>query len=566
LIDAERIVSLAGSQPEAAREAGKGSIVRLRRDEDGWRVDEVLAPRKSALARMYAIAGEHGLDPTFPPEVEDEVDALKAHPGIDDPALEDLTHLPFVTIDGPGTRDLDQAAYLERQGEGFVVWYALADPAHCVTVGTALFAEALRRGASYYLPGFAVPMLPRALSEDMVSLEQGRDRRAVVFRMVLDTEGSCTETTIRRARVRSRAQLTFGQVERFLHDPERHPLPVPEAATSMALLPEIGEARLRDAAEREVVHYRRTETELTLDETGTLKFVVELGARGEVEQYNAQLSLLCNIEGARFLQRSSQSELVQPIYRVHPSPRPERLGELEDLLEALCRRRGLDPSRWTWHRDGGQSLADFLAQLPREGREGRIAQAIHRQAVLVNLRSSFSPEPARHYGVGAEVYARFSAPMREIVGVFLHKEVFERLTGRDSGSDDEALRAQIVDKANEAKALQKQITREANRYAIDQLFEADRRHPVDQRPWRDGTLMGLNRRKVHVLLDDPKIDVKLYLDYLTELASGPVTISDDGAELDLGQAACRIGDQVRVQVRERDAGQDRWILALQPAP
>ncbi|HHH29464.1 MAG TPA: RNB domain-containing ribonuclease [Polyangiaceae bacterium] len=562
VIDRDREIDLASSQPKRATEAGIGSIIRVRRDADGWRVDEILAPPKSALAHMYAIAGEHGLDPTFPQAVEDEVERLKMQPGIDDPALEDLTHLPFVTIDGPGTRDLDQAAYLERDGDGFVVWYALADPAHCVTVGSALFDEALRRGASYYLPGFAVPMLPRALSEDIVSLEPEQDRRAVVFRMALDAEGSCAKTEILRARVRSRAQLTFGQVERFLRDPEGHPLPVPEAAKSVALLPAIGQARLRDAAEREVVHYRRTETELRLDEAGTLKFVVELGRRGEVEQYNAQLSLLCNVEGARFLRAHADSELVQPIYRVHPSPRPKRLEELEELLEALCKRRDLDASRWTWRRDSGQSLADFLAQLPHEGPEGRLAQAIHRQAVLVNLRSTFSPEPARHHGVGAEVYARFSAPMREIVGIFLHKEVFERLSGVPSEGDDDALRSEIVNKANEAKTLQKQITREANRYAIDQLFEADRRHPLEKRPWRTGTLMGLSRGKVHVLLDDPRIDIKLYVQHLARIVGAPVTITDDGAELALGDDHCRIGDAVRVQVRERDKGRDRWMIAL----
>ena len=397
-----------------------------------------------------------------------------------------------------------------------------------------------------------------------MSLEPNENRRAVVFRMTLDAEGGCSRTQILRARIRSRAQLTFGEVDRFLHDPKRHPLPVPEASESITLLPAIGQARLRDAAERGVVHYRRTESELKLDEAGTLKFVIELGRRGQVEQYNAQLSLLCNVEGARFLQQSANSELVQPIYRVHPSPRPKRLDELERLLEALCRRHGLETSRWTWRRKSGQSLADFLAQLPDDGAQGRIARAIHRQAVIVNLRSTFSPDPARHHGVGAEVYARFSAPMREIVGVFLHKEAFERMNGTAAGNDDDALRAKIVDKANEAKSLQKQITRAANRYAIDQLFEADRRHPRDERPWRSGTLMGLSRGKVHVLLDEPQIDIKLYVQHLEQLVDGPVTISDDGTELELGSARCRLGDVVRVQVRERDEGRDRWMIALEP--
>src|SRR5690349_21087678 len=108
--------------------------------------------------------GEH-LDPGFAPEVEAEAAALVASPGLDDPALTDLEAVPFVTVDGPGTRDLDQALYLERDGDGYLVRYAIADAAYFVKPGSRLFAEALRRGTSYYLPGLSVPMLPRSLSE-----------------------------------------------------------------------------------------------------------------------------------------------------------------------------------------------------------------------------------------------------------------------------------------------------------------------------------------------------------------------------------------------------------------
>lgn len=48
---------------------------------------------------------------------------------------------------------------------------------------------------------------------------------------------------------------------------------------------------------------------------------------------------------------------------------------------------------------------------------------------MVNLRSEYSMEPGPHVGVAAEPYARFSAPRRGMVGVFLHKEAVELLTG-----------------------------------------------------------------------------------------------------------------------------------------
>ena len=562
-------VTLAKGQPRHAEEAPSGSIVRVRRDEDGYRVDEVLAERGSPLAKMYAIAAENHVDPVFPPAVEAEVEALLADPGIDDPSLVDHTSLPFVTIDGPGTRDLDQAVFLERHGDGWLVWYALADPSWCVRPGSALFDEALRRGASYYLPGLAIPMLPRPLSEGVVSLNAEQDRRAVVFRMVVARDGRCLETDILRARVRSRAQLTFAEVQSFLDDPRKNPLSAREAEESIALLPEVGEARLEDAAGREVAHYRRSETEVKLEGGIHGRFVIDLGMRSQVERYNEQLSLLCNVEGALFLKRGDRpDDQVQPIYRVHPKPAPERIEELETMIDALCRRHDLDRDRWCWRRGGKLSLARFLDELPKEGAQGRIAQAIHRQAVLTNVRSLFSEEPAGHHGVGAEVYARFSAPMREVVGVFLHKETFEQLgqppAPRPAGSpDDDTLRQLIVDKANESKELQKRLTKEANRVVLDDLFEADRRMKREQRPERRGTVMGMSRGKVHVMLDEPTIEVKLYREHLEEQLGGEVLLSEDGAQLERGgQVVLRVGDAVTVRVHDRDSRRDRWALTL----
>ena len=80
-----------------------------------------------------------------------EADHWLANPGHDDPTLDDLTALPFVTIDNPDSRDLDQALYIEETADGYRLRYALADAAYYVRPGSALFDEALQRGAIFYL-------------------------------------------------------------------------------------------------------------------------------------------------------------------------------------------------------------------------------------------------------------------------------------------------------------------------------------------------------------------------------------------------------------------------------
>ena len=54
--------------------------------------------------------------------------------------------MPFLTIDPPGSMDLDQALHIERDGDGYRVRYAIADVPAFVQPGGAVDAETRRRG------------------------------------------------------------------------------------------------------------------------------------------------------------------------------------------------------------------------------------------------------------------------------------------------------------------------------------------------------------------------------------------------------------------------------------
>lgn len=505
-------------------------------------------------ARLRAAAARSGVPLDYPPEVLREAEELLAAPGIDDPSLLDLTALPFVTIDGPTSRDLDQALHIERDGDGYCFRYAIADAAHYVKPDSALFEECLARGASYYVPGQSFPMLPRALSEGIVSLNPGVDRRALVFVMHLDAAGGVLRTDLVRARVRSAAKLSFPAVQSFL-DGDGAYAGAPYAE-SLRLLPIVGRLREDDAALRQVVRYRRTELSVKLGDEG-LSFVVLEGIRHEVERWNEHLSLLCNAAGGAFLRDANRAE-IQPIYRVHPAPDPDRVAALEAMIAAVVELHALPPS-FLWRAGVAPGLSDYIAHLPTDGPRARIAAAIQRQAILVNVRSSYSTEPGLHHGVGVEPYARFSAPMREIVGVFVHKEAIEKLEGR--GSIDHALRARVVDSANRARDVQRRLNDAANRMVLDQIFSEDLQRPRSDRPLHVGTVVGLAPGKVHVLLDAPTIDVKLYMGDVGKGLGGFLVLGHAGAALlKDGKRALTLGDAIKVRVEGRDEARDRWIL------
>ena len=515
----------------------------------------------SATDNVRRIAEEAGLSLEFPEQVREEAERWVRSPNIDDTDLSDLRHVPFVTVDGTDTRDLDQALWIEREGPGYVVDYAIADASWFVRPGHPLWDEALKRGSSYYLPGLMIPMLPRTLSEGVVSLNPGVDRRALVFRMRVDQQGECTGTRLLRVRIHSHAKLSFDEVQGF-YDTKEHPLSTEPYAESLRLLREVGELRMTRADERGVVRFRRTEVGVTLSKQHQFVAVREL--RLPVERYNEQISLLCNVEGARFLREGdTPGDDVDPIYRTHEGPDEERLSAFERLVRSFVESRNLPPKPWAWDRHDARSLSEYLSLLPSSGAEQRLALAIHRQALFVSGRSAYSAEPAAHFGVGAEVYGRFTAPMREIVGVFLHGEAMEKIAGEKLTDPDApsgtALQRAVLAAANHSKNVQKQLTRAVNEAVLNELFSGKQKD-------FSGTVMGCTSEKLHVLLDEPPVDVKLYGRHLSKALGRKVVASDDGAELrdQTGRVLCRLGDRVQVHVLGRDEHAKRWQLALEP--
>src|SRR5439155_22286789 len=97
--------------------------------------------------------------------------------------------LPFLTIDPPGSMDLDQAMLLARSGDGYTVRYAIADVAAVVPADGAVHHEAWLRGQTVYCPDERISLYPPAIGEGAASLLPDRERPAAVDVIELDRHG-----------------------------------------------------------------------------------------------------------------------------------------------------------------------------------------------------------------------------------------------------------------------------------------------------------------------------------------------------------------------------------------
>ena len=100
----------------------------------------------------------------------------------------DLTYLKTWAIDSPGSKDRDDAFSFEKTDNGYTLWVHIADPSEIVKTDSLLDKEAARRGSSIYMPDMRINMFPEIISEEFLSLDEGKERIALTFKLDFSNE------------------------------------------------------------------------------------------------------------------------------------------------------------------------------------------------------------------------------------------------------------------------------------------------------------------------------------------------------------------------------------------
>ncbi|MGY4644686.1 RNB domain-containing ribonuclease [Cellulomonas sp. URHB0016] len=341
---------------------------------------------------LRALRDELDIPDEFPADVLAEARAAADRPVA---APLDATDLELVTIDPPGSRDLDQAVHLERRGDGYRVRYAIADVAAWVTPGGAVDTEARRRVETLYGPDGRTPLHPPELSEGAASLLPDQDAPALLWTIDLDAEAAPVEVTVRRARVRSRAQHTYDEVQRTLDDGTASP--------SLQLLREVG--LLREDAERARGGITLPTPEQEVVPVADDGWALVSRATLPVEDWNAQISLLTGMCAARLM-----IDARIGVLRTLPTADPRDVDRLRRSALAL----GVP---WPEGATHGEFIRDLDAGTPAEAALLTEATTLLRGAGYVAFDGTV-PDEVGHAAIAAP-YAHTTAPLRRLVDRFV---------------------------------------------------------------------------------------------------------------------------------------------------
>jgi exoribonuclease-2 len=139
-----------------------------------------------AMAKQAML--ENGFEPEFPPQVQQELGELKAHPPQVAPGtnIRDLRNLPWSSIDNDTSRDLDQIEVAERLPNGETkILVGLADVDTFVPKSSAIDDHAGKETTTVYTGVKNFSMLPEQLSTDTSSLLEAGDKLSIVIEFVV---------------------------------------------------------------------------------------------------------------------------------------------------------------------------------------------------------------------------------------------------------------------------------------------------------------------------------------------------------------------------------------------
>ena len=442
--------------------------------------------KRCAKALLYA----KDIRTRFPDKVRDEAKKFEGAE-VSEKDCEgrmDLRALPIFTIDSAETKDIDDAISLTRTSDGgFELGVHIADVSNYVKPGTELDNEAFSRATSVYYADQVVPMLPKALSNGICSLNENELRLAFSCLMRLDKEGNLTDYRFVKSIIRSRVKGVYSEINALLAGTADAEIKAKYADVidQLPAMKELYGHRARLRKERGCMDIESGEVKLILDEDGHC-IDVKKRTSGESEAMIEEFMLLANQCAAHF----ARVKQIPFVYRVHEEPNAEKLEHLHALLQAC----GIND-----HFAKDVPTPKELSAILEGVRGTPYEQIINTGMLRCMSKALYEEKPKGHYGLVLKDYAHFTSPIRRYPDLAIHRIMTDMLKGTEK--ETMILRyTDFAERASKQSSEREVIAMQIERKAED-CYKAEyaRRHLGE---CYEGTISGVTQRGLFIELDN----------------------------------------------------------------
>lgn len=373
----------------------------------GKLIERLGSPSDPAV-EMQAVACRFSIPLHFSPEVNNEAGQVDEEVHADEIAIrQDLRQLPFVTIDGETARDFDDAVTISHEGDLFRLYVAIADVSHYVLPDSAIDQSAFERGTSVYFPGYCIPMLPEALSNEICSLKPGVDRLVMVAELLFNQKGERQKSSFYPGVIRSRARMTYHEVQDYLNrDDGTLSSHTDEHIRQLGPMLTLSAQLTRLRMQRGSLDFEIPEPEVVLDSNGRPE-TFQCSDRLDSQRIIEEFMLAANEAVAGFLCDHNRDFP----YRIHEPPESTAFTVLNHYLAANSL------NQLNFNHDLHPDMQKLINSV-----EGAAQRKIVSRMLLQSMKQArYSVENEGHYGLAAEKYCHFTSPIRRYPDLLVHR-------------------------------------------------------------------------------------------------------------------------------------------------
>lgn len=386
------------------------------------KIVEIISRAGQRGGDIKAIARTYDMRETFPSRANAEAKAMKKR-GImpeDLRSRRDLRDKMIFTIDGADSKDFDDAVSIEIKDNGnYLLGVHIADVSHYVREDGPLDKEAVKRGTSVYLLDQVIPMLPKALSNDICSLNPGEDRLTLSVDMEITAAGELAAHEIYESVICSKERLVYDDVSDLLEASELTEREI--SGTNGEIMLEkysyikddlINMNRLaailrKNRHARGSLDFDLDETSIKLDEHG-IPISVEPAERRCANKLIEEFMLLANETVAEHFYWME----APFVYRIHEKPTAEKMEQLKIFLRSMG--ISLKGSSDSIH---PKALSNVLAES-----EGKLNERIVNSVILRSMQKAFYGTACEgHFGLALKYYCHFTSPIRRYPDLIIHR-------------------------------------------------------------------------------------------------------------------------------------------------
>lgn len=399
----------------------------------------------------------------------------------DDLQRVDLTHLPFVTIDGESTKDMDDALYAKKREEGgFEVTIAIADPTAYITANDPMDNVARERGFTIYLPGRNIPMLPRDLADNLCSLIENEIRPVLCCTLTVNEDGTINDDMhFFAANIRSHARLVYDQVSDWLETGHSTWQPIETIAQVVRDLYEFSQLRSAWRETQAVVFPDRPDYRFELNEDNDV-IAIHADLRRSANRLVEEAMITANICAGKVL----QSTFGCGVFNTHAGFKTDRIADVVTLVK----NHGAEFDEATLTTlDGFAALRRWLAKQPTSYLDNRMRK--------FQSYSEIGNQPLPHFAMGLDIYATWTSPIRKYGDMVNHRMLKAHIMGKQP--------EQIPDEnLGEELALHRKHHKIAERNVADWLYARTLADEPNKQTRFMAEIFDINRPGIRVRLLD----------------------------------------------------------------